>query len=68
MGFEPAIPDDLIDPHPLNYANTEEYRANHLIQTLTDEEAKVILAIRGDEAHPCFFFISKISNCLIAKN
>ncbi|WP_032113665.1 S66 peptidase family protein [Candidatus Paracaedibacter symbiosus] len=46
MGYEPLIPDDLINPHPLGYSNTEEYRAAHLKEALCDE-TKIVWALRG---------------------
>ena len=47
FGFQARIPDDLIEPHPLGYSNTKEYRANHLKSVLESEDSKIIWALRG---------------------
>jgi muramoyltetrapeptide carboxypeptidase len=47
FGFNYRIPADLINPQPLGHANTKEYRTNHLKTVLSNDETKVIWAIRG---------------------
>ena len=46
-GFIAKIPDNLIDPQPLGYSNTEDYRAKHLKDILTNEDSKIIWALKG---------------------
>ena len=47
FGFVARFPESLIDPQPLGYSNTIEYRTDHLLQELTAEGTKVIWALRG---------------------
>lgn len=47
FGFRGKIPDDLINPTPLCYANTTQYCATHLQQELNNPQTKVIWALRG---------------------
>ena len=46
LGFEIDMPKDLLK-ETLFCSNTDEYRANHLIKSLKDEQQKIIWALRG---------------------
>jgi muramoyltetrapeptide carboxypeptidase len=45
-GFEVNLPDDLFDP-VLFCANTDEYRFNHLVESLTSKYSKAVWYARG---------------------
>lgn len=46
-GFVAEAPDDLIIPQPLGYANTREFRRQHLRDVFFSETVEVVWAIRG---------------------
>ncbi len=46
-GFKLDAPDDLISPQALEYANTVQYRQEHLKKVLLSEETKVVWTMRG---------------------
>lgn len=46
-GYTPVVAEDLIIPQQFGFANTEEYRGNHLKRLLEDSDVKVLWAVRG---------------------
>ncbi|MEK6733957.1 MAG: LD-carboxypeptidase [Pseudomonadota bacterium] len=64
IGLIARIPDDLIEiGQDLFSANSLDYRANHLIYALTNDESKAVWAIRGGYgAAKIIPYLEKISN------
>jgi muramoyltetrapeptide carboxypeptidase len=46
FGFNPRIPDNILDPH-LFHSNSDEIRAQQLIQALSAKDSKAVWALRG---------------------